>query len=253
MEFNVVDCFEKDNYIQKFYLDSIKPNSVAWGEKIWRRVSLEDKENQIVFNKNSKCEKVTLFEILKFGFLVKNLNVFSSDNFNNVKNTRLDKKEFYKRIAISDTNHVAVFDSDGNEKKEVVVTNGFLFGSDIKSYLIKENWILNSYSGQMEKKIIAIAPMIYDKVGSKMVPLFWIYYPEWRSLLAAFEAKNYMHDAKISFEDVFSKWYFNSVIVKESNIFDRNINSIKKGSDFNLENELIKEKVRKTEEDLFQH
>ena len=246
-----MDCFKNASYAGGFKADTIKSNNVLWGEKIWRKISLEDKENFSVFNTGNQCAEVSLFEIIKFGMLVKKLSVFSSDNFGERMNIPLDTVQFIKRITCKDTVTGSVFYSEGNETKEVVISNRYLYGSDVKSYLLKENWIYNSYSGKMEKRIIGLAPLVYDKKTKSIVPLFWIYYNEWKELFASFEARNFRSADKISFNDVFTGHYFHSSVFKESNMFDRNLNSTVKGKDFFNENEVINKKINDLEEDLF--
>ena len=252
-DYTVLDCFKNSKYQGIFKADTIKSNYVLKGQKIWRTINLENKENQRILNSTSKCHDIGLFEIIKYGLFQKKLNAFSSDNFNETKSNHLTETQLLSMIIFSDSSITSVFDSDGNEKREVSITKRYMYGSDIKSFLMKENWIINNYSGQLEKIIIGIAPLIYDKKTSKIVPLFWIYYPEWKELFASFEAKNYYSDEPITFNDVFTRKLFISLISKENNTFDRSVKATNHGKDFYLESELIKERVINYEEDLFHH
>ena len=252
-DYTVLDCFKNSKYQGIFKADTIKSNYVLKGQKIWRTINLENKENQRIINSTSKCSNIGLFEIIKYGLFQKKLNAFSSDNFNETQSNHLTETQLLSMIIFRDSSITSVFDSDGNEKKEVSITNRYMYGSDIKSFLMKENWVINNYSGQLEKIIIGIAPLIYDKKTSKIVPLFWIYYPEWKELFASFEAKNYYSDEPITFNDVFTRKLFISLISKENNTFDRSVKATNHGKDFYLESELIKERVINYEEDLFHH
>ena len=252
-DFTVLDCFKNSKYQGVFKADTIKSNYVLKGQKIWRTINLEDKENQLILNSTGKCTDVGLFEIIKFGLFQKKLNAFSSDNFNETKNYHLTEKQLLKILINNDTSIISVFDSDGNEKKETSITNRYFYGTDIKGYLIKENWIINSYSGELEKIMIGIAPLAYNKKFKKTMPLFWIYYPEWKELLSSFQAKNQYSNEEITFNDVFSRKLFISLISKENNIFDRSVKSTFHEKDFYLESELIKEKILMYEENLFHH
>ena len=101
--------------------------------------------------------------------------------------------------------------------------------------------------------MIGIAPLAYNKKFKKTMPLFWIYYPEWKELLSSFQAKNQYSNEEITFNDVFSRKLFISLISKENNIFDRSIKSTFHEKDFYLESELIKEKILIYQENLFHH
>lgn len=252
-EYTVVDCFKKSKVSLDFKPDSLLKNEVFSGQKIWRKISLEDKENKIIFNSNSKCLEVTLFEIIKFGVLNLKLNVFSSDDFNSVKNTRIDDKQFLKLISLKDTSIIKVFDANGNETNEVLINNRYLYGQDVKSYLLKENWIINSKTGVLEKYVIGLAPLVYDSKLKKVIPLFWIYYKEWKKLFESFNVYNNRVNNEISYDDVFMNKYFNSVVFKQDNLFNRDLNSIYKGQNIDFESEKIKENIKIMEEDLFQH
>lgn len=116
-EFNVIDCFKTKNFSNKFTQDSLKSNSIFIGNTIWRTISLENKTNQQLFNATNKCIQVGLFEIIKFGLFEKKLNAFSSDVFNNTKNTHLNEKQLFSIIGYCDSSETTVFDSYGNEKK----------------------------------------------------------------------------------------------------------------------------------------
>jgi len=252
-EFNVIDCFKTENYIATFSSDSLKANSIFNGHTIWRTISLDNINNQQLFNSTNKCTQIGLFEIIKFGLFEKRLNAFSSDNFNNTKNSNLNKQQLLQLIYFIDSTEIIAFDSKGIELKTMVIQTGYLLGRHIKSYLLKENWFINSYSGKLEKKIVGIAPLILNKKTEKIIPLFWLYFNEWQSLFALFEAKNYICDNKISYKDVFINNYFISKISKENNLSNRSINSTNKGKDNVIESELIKEKINNQEADLFQY
>ncbi|PBQ33062.1 hypothetical protein CNR22_15175 [Sphingobacteriaceae bacterium] len=251
--YSVKECFQAPKFTPGFKADSIAPNRVLKGIRIWRSVSLENRENQLVLNGTNKCEDMGLLEIIKFGVFEKGLHVFSSDDFNDAARTRIDKKTFKTLLLLNDSISMPAFDEKGEPVASGASLKKYLMGNDIKSYLIKEDWITNSYSGKTEKYIVGIAPLVYDSKTEKTVPLFWIYYPEWKSLLSAFKAKNvYTHEG-INFAEVFAKRLFVSQISKESNVFDRGIKAYKHGSDTYLESELIKEKLNNAESDLFQH
>lgn len=223
------------------------------GQRIWRTIDLDNKENKTVFNNNNKCLQIGLFEVIKFGLFEKNLNAFASDNFNEVDKTRLSIAELKSIISLKDTSEEIVYDAQGNETKNIKIEKRYLFNEDVKAYVLKEDWFINNYSGQLEKKIIGFAPLVLDRKTQKVVPLFWLYYNEWRELLLSFEAKNYNSDAVISYRTVLEKNFFISQISKENNIFDRSIKSYKHGQDPSLESEMIKEKIYNSERDLFQH
>ncbi len=249
--FTVGDCYKKSTIITKFKADTIKSNYILKGEKIWRTINLENRQNQLSLNNGGKCSEVGLFEVMKFGLFVKHLNAFSSDDFNETKQHKLSNEQILKSITVHDTSVVDVFDANGDKTSETIIDNRYMYGQDIKSFILKEDWFINSYTGKIEKRIIGIAPLIFDNKQQKTVPLFWLYYAEWKQLFASFEARNFYSDQVISFDDVFMNKYFISVLSKQSNIFDRSIKTEVHGKDIYSEGEKIHEKLNTDQEDLF--
>lgn len=253
-EFEVKDCFKAVKFSGKILKDSMKPNTVMKGQRVWRTISLENRENQALFNTNNKCLQVGLFEVIKFGLIEKKLNVFFSDNFNEAGKNRLTQKDILKGISVRDTSESVVFDKDGNETKSTLIENRYLTNNDIKTYLVKEDWFMSSKTGQLEKKIVGIAPLVFDKKTEKIVPLFWMYFNEWKELLDAFEARNTTGDGKrISYAWLFENHYFVSQVSKESNVFDRSVKEVSHTTDVQLENEINKQKTANGEGDMFQN
>lgn len=134
-------------------------------------------------------------------------------------------------------------------------TNWFT-SKDIVQYHMKEDWFFDKERSVMDIRIIAIAPVIYNKdtdgqiIGTR--ELFWLYFPHCRFVLNNYFAYNSKNDAQwMSFDDLFWKRRFSSVIYKESNVYDRNVESYKTGTDALFEADKIKEEVRTIEHDVW--
>ncbi len=250
-EYTVKDCFKDSLFYSGFNSRPFKPNYILKGSTIWRTINLENKQNKLLLSVDKKCEQISLIEVIKFGLFEKKLNAFNSDNFNEVEKTVLSAKQLSVALSFKDSSEITSFDAGGNETKNTVVEKRYIVAKDIVNYLIKEDWIVNSYSGKLEKYIVAFAPLVRDKKTDKTVPLFWLYYLEWQGLFNAFAAKNYLSDEPITYRDVFERNYFASQISKENNLFDRSVKSVNHGQDPYLESEIIKEKARNFESDLF--
>ncbi len=250
-DYTVSDCFKKSIVLTKFKADTIKSNYILKGEKIWRSINLDNKQNQQSFTNGAKCSEVSLFEVMKYGLFTKQLNAFSSDDFNEVKNHRLTNEQILKSISVHDTSVVDVFDANGDKTSETLIDNRVLYGSDIKSFLLKEDWFINNYSGKVEKRIIGIAPVVYNAKEQKTMPLFWLYYAEWKQLFSSFEVQCSYSDKPVSFNDILVNHYYISVISKQGNVFDRGIKSVNHGKDVLTEGESINEKLNTDQEDLF--
>ena len=91
----------------------------------------------------------------------------------------------------------------------------------IQTYQIKEEVIFDKESSRLHFRILGIAPMLTRTTESGEVkgqlPLFWLYYPDARPVLAKFEAYNPRNYAnRMSWEEIFESRYFTSHIIKST-------------------------------------
>lgn len=131
---------------------------------------------------------------------------------------------------------------------------------DIVQYRLKEDWFFDKERSVLDVRIMAIAPVVYtieeDANGKKSISgtkeLFWLYFPHCRYVFNNYFTFNDKNDAQwMSFDDLFWKRRFNSVIYKESNVYDREIGSYKSGVDALYEAEDIKNEIWNLENDLW--
>ncbi|MDG1147548.1 MAG: gliding motility protein GldN [Crocinitomicaceae bacterium] len=131
---------------------------------------------------------------------------------------------------------------------------------DIIQYRMKEDWFFDKQRSVLDVRIIAIAPVVYkteeDGNGeasiSGMKELFWLYFPHCRFVFNNYFVYNEKNDAQwMSFDDLFWKRRFNSVIYKQSNSYDRKIESYRAGVDALYESEAIKNEIRNIEHDVW--
>jgi gliding motility associated protien GldN len=130
----------------------------------------------------------------------------------------------------------------------------------IVQYRIKEDWFLDKQRSVLDQRIIGIAPVRYkyeeDANGKKtisgMQEMFWLYFPHCRFVFNNYFVYNEKNDAQwMSFDDLFWKRRFNSVIIKESNVHDREIESYRSGIDALHESANIKNEIRNIEHDIW--
>ena len=133
---------------------------------------------------------------------------------------------------------------------------------EIVKFRIKEEWVFDKESSKMVVRILGIAPIktyVDENTGTVQgeSPLFWVYYPDLRPILATYEVYNGKNlGAKMSWEEIFESRYFSSVIVKSSieNPYDLYIKQIIKDDLLRLyEGENIKSKIFNFEQDLWSY
>jgi gliding motility associated protien GldN len=144
---------------------------------------------------------------------------------------------------------------------ETVTIDGEIRPGEIKQYMVKEEWYFDKQTSSLNVRIIGICPIREfvrqnDPSGEVQRTLvFWVYYPEARDLLATNLVLNPNNDAsQLSFDDLFIKRFFNSYIVKESNVYNnRQISAYLVGKDAMLESHRIENDIFNFEQDLWEY
>jgi gliding motility associated protien GldN len=173
------------------------------------------------------------------------------------------KDNGYLGMPIIDPNPQALLDQYGYDS---VDANGvtvypppefsWISGEDIVQYRIKEDWFFDNERSVLDVRIIGICPVVYqyDDNGNitGLRELFWVYFPEARYVFQNFFVQSRHNDSqRMSFDDLFWKRMFQSYIIKESNLYDRDLRDYRAGIDALLESEKIKEKIFIFEHDLW--
>lgn len=131
---------------------------------------------------------------------------------------------------------------------------------DIVQYRLKEDWFFDKERSVLDVRILGIAPVVYkiqetpsgQKTINGMEEKYWLYFPHCRYILNNYFVYNEQNDAQwMSFDDLFWKRQFSSTIYKESNVFDRQIDSYRTGMDALMESEKITEEIRTFEHDVW--
>jgi gliding motility associated protien GldN len=133
--------------------------------------------------------------------------------------------------------------------------------SNIERYQIKEEWVFDKESSRMHVRILGIAPekTIKNPDGSPLTvtPVFWVYYPDLRPLLAKYEAYNGKNfGARMSWEELLESRMFSARVIKSTidNPGDQYIaNYIRNPILQLLEGDNIKEKIFNYEQDLWSY
>lgn len=131
--------------------------------------------------------------------------------------------------------------------------------AEFTRYRLQEVWYFDKASSTTKVRILGIAPIrdVFDENGTLMYeqPAFWVYYPAAREMLATEMTFAVGNDAaNQSWEDIFEMRYFNSAIVKESNIHNRRIGDyLPNGRDRLLESERVKADILARESDSWSH
>jgi gliding motility associated protien GldN len=172
---------------------------------------------------------------------------------------------------ISQVMTIPEIDDEGEEigTKELIIQ---FEPKEIINYRLKEVWYFDKQYSTFRVQILEIEPIIeYDRPTSSSYDeeedpeavaanktqkrVGYIYYNELRPFLAKQEVFNVKNNAsRLSFDDLITwKRDFSSLIYKESNVYDRDIEEyIANSRDQRIESERITDKMRNFEHDLWE-
>ncbi len=225
---------------------------VAWGKRIWRDLDMRERLNHpLYFPIDNQACRISLFQIISKHILTGEITAFGDEEFyrpfslNEARN-KLVHEQYLKEIS---------YDSLGNEHEIVVRSfdSTSVFSSVIKVRM-KEDWYLNSGRSDVEVRIVALGFYEYIEEKEAYKELFWVFFPAIKPILAKYRVFNPRNtDDNSSFDDLFTRREFSSVIIKETNAYDRYIADYCKGIDALMELDRIKNDLFKFEHDLWHY
>ena len=236
------------NERQVLAYDHVREADIFWEKRIWRVLDIREKMN-LPFAYPER----PFFSILMDAATAGEITVYSTED--DKFTSQLTPDEVASMGATIDT--VITFDPETYEEQIQVVRND-INPEDVKRFRIKEVWFFDEESSTLQVRILGIAPLIdkTDENGNFLYekPMFWVYYPEARQILARERVFNIGNDASaITWEDLMEMRYFSSYIFKESNVRDRRIQDYLTGVDILLEADKIKQEIFNYEHDLWSY
>ncbi|TVR90272.1 MAG: gliding motility protein GldN [Saprospirales bacterium] len=190
---------------------------VPWERTIWRVLDVREKINAPFINPLRPFAEI-IIDAAENG----DLTAFADDNFTD----QMDPEEINRLLFRIDTN--VVIDPETYEE-EIVVTQSSIDPMNIQRFRIKEVWYFNNKYSRMGVRVLGISPLldVVDEDTGEFryeLPLFWIYYPQARELLAregAFVSGN--DAAPMTWLDLWEMRRFSSYIFKASNVYDERL------------------------------
>ena len=227
--------------------EHVREADVPWEKRIWRVIDVREKLNMpFVY------PELPFFTILSDAANNGEIKVFQDDKFTQM----LAPEEVMGQLVEIDT--VTVYDPDTYEET-VRITRSEMNPEDVKRYRVKEIWYFDEEASRMKVRILGIAPVrdYYDKdtgIWKYEGPIFWVYYPEVREVLARHRVFNENNDAApMTWYDLFEMRMFSSYIFKSSNVLDFRLQDFypNDGIDRLLESDKIKAELFNWEHDLW--
>lgn len=226
----------------------LREADIFWEKRIWRVIDIREKMN-LPF----AYPEMPFFSILMDAAINNEITVYSTED--DKFTSKLQPDEVASMGATVDT--VITFDPETYEEQIQIVRNE-LNPEDVMRFRIKEIWFFDEETSMLQVRILGIAPLIdvKDDNGNFKYekPMFWVYYPQCREVLARHQVFNAGNDASPnSWEDLLEMRWFSSYIYKESNVHDFRLQDYLSGVDLLLEADKIKQEIFNFEHDLWSY
>src|SRR6185436_2790759 len=201
-------------------------------------------------------DRRSLFDVIKDALMAGDIHAFDNPAMDDEFKVKMSKVQIEGTFVQWDsTNQV----EDPNNPGTYILApiKNELTSNNVKAYWMKEDWFFDKQRSVMDVRILGICPMKEkaDPTSGEIIgytPLFWVYFPECRPVFAKAEVYNTKNDAeRRTLDDVFWKRMFSSYVHKESNVYDRFVNSYYTGVDALLESDRIKNDIFVYEHDLW--
>lgn len=243
----------------------IRESDVMFSKRVWRVIDLRQKINYpLYFPTQAMLDRESLVQRLIRAIKYNEITAYDSD-LDGEFTTRLSYDQVLANLEAVDREEMQI---DENGQEVPVVIKGEIKWNSIKELMVKEEWFFDKQRSVMDVRIIGLCPIMHSmrilNTGGEeeqsgeitRKQLFWVYFPEARTVLANTDVFNSFNDAqRMSFDDIFFKRRFTSYIIKESNVWDdRRISDYTFGGVQTMqESDRIKNELFDLEHDLWEY
>ncbi|MAR39518.1 MAG: hypothetical protein CMD22_02335 [Flavobacteriales bacterium] len=269
-------AYKKEHNQQKeeaYAYPVINEKDIVWSRTIWREIDLRQKINHhfyfpaITDRSHLNVEKMSLIDVImeaiqsdmSYRVFKAEQNAKAGNEFKYGELTMQEKMALGKNADLIETRldeyGDPVFDEAGNVLYDTIKGKEF-DRTNVKKWKVKEEWFFDKHRSKMSTRIIGLCPVMeIPDEDYREEDMFWIYFPDYRSLLVQTKVANFTKNnaQQRSYLGIFEKRMFGSRILQESNIMNRSVTDYMIGLDALLESERIKEEIFNIEHDMWEY
>lgn len=254
-------ALDNDKPLEYGYVDD---RDILFSKMTWERIILDERVNFPLYypvdKNNIGSDRRSLFDVIVKGVKENKIKNLYDDSYFTAKRTL---KDIEGAMVLVDTTDLGIeqYNAEGFVDPQYI-SRREISAYDVREYRIKGLWYFDKRQGELRYRLIGIAPVVpdvnyIDTDQEDLVELFWVFYPEARTVLhnaKSFNNKN--SSMPISFDHLLNSRRFNGYIYKEENVYgDRKVNEyiVDNALMQLLESDRIKEKIRDFEQDMWSY
>lgn len=256
MESEVNPCGSENNLLEinkrPILGQYIREADVAWEKRVWREIDLREKQNfPLYFPIEYQACRISLFQLISKHVLRGNIVAFADEGYYQPLSVSAARNKIVESEEITEVN----YDSSGAEHTTSrIAADSISILARVTKVRLIEDWYLNKQSSTMEVRIVGMGFFEYVEEKDAYKELYWVYFPSVKKYLSKYRVFNPKNNGDYSsFDDVFLRRQFSSLIIKESNVYDRNIAEYCNGIDALLESDRVKYELFKMEHDWWEY
>ena len=226
----------------------LRQDDMLWSRRNWERIhTLEKLNHPLYFPIQALPDRKSLFDVLKDAILSEGsiTEVYDDDLFLRPLTMNEVSNRLFRIDTIRDNDDGTILAIDSIEIKS----------NNILAWDIKSDWYFDKQRGELKNRIIGISPVIKDPSEGDIINLFWVWFPDARQAFSTNVAYNPNNNTRrLTFDQIFQMRYFNAIVMKEDNVYDREIKDYKANNPMEqlLESKRIREEIRNREHDYWQ-
>jgi len=231
---------------------NVREADVTWQSRVWRVINFKEKMNQAFFYPSPEPlrDRISFMQMLMNSLKEGTISAYSDEEFLKVQTYESIMSSFERSDTVQLENLETGIPYDTIIKSSIKLDQVYMLR-------VKEDWFFDRQRSVMDVRILGICPVMQlrDKEDNfkGWLEMFWIYFPDARSVFAKTELFNTHNDTeRRTYDDIFWKRAFASYIIKQSNVYDRKISTYKTGLDALLEADKIKDGIFSMEHDLWE-